>query len=196
MKFQNVAKILSVGVIALVMSGCGSSSSSGGSSSNPDPSPGIIDSGYNSRDNTNAIYHIQGNGHNYQTDNGCVYPEFIHTEYHYEIYDNNTVYINYGTGSKEVEYTCNIIKKYQTVTVNDGAIDAVYYGDGTWANVLYFDRSTGLYYNVNKSYSVDLLHSQLIEVKNGGTTVTILDNSSDEADVLIQNICKEVPLNT
>ncbi len=173
---KKLTTILLTGVTALAFTACGSSDSSGGSSTPPPTGPIVTDSGYSARDDATPLFNIAGNSGYYLTDNKCVYPTFIHTDFYYEVYEDNTVRISYG----DKEYNCNVTKTYIPVTPTDGPLGADYVSEGSFIAILYYDADTNIYYDVERPNKLDKSSTTIIEIKNNGNIAEMVDGEGNE----------------
>jgi hypothetical protein len=185
--------IVLVSSIAL-LSGCGGG---GGSDtpSNPPPVPKVVESGYTTwGDAVKTLFDIKGDKALYATDNGCVYPQFVHTDFYYEVYDDNSVKIKYTKSVspfEEVAYSCAVTKIFTYITPSDGVVGADYMNTGSFSAWLYHDIDTNIYYDIHAAYSLDYKTTVLTYIESNGQTAVVTDANGDEEKVGIINVFKE-----
>ncbi len=183
MKVFKLVNLLSVGVIALVVAGCGGgSSSSGGSVSPTPPGPQVIDSGsVYPYPNGNMLYQIEGNTFYYHVDN-CVLP--IKKKVDFKVYADHTMKVD----NDSIDDTCVITKKFVPHTAVDGNVNAVHINYS-----YYYDNSSKLYYLTS---GPGYVNGKIVKIINNGQNVIIEFAAHEDKKLTLYSVVEEVPLDS
>jgi len=196
MKFVNLTKVVGICAIAIATTGCGGSSSDSGSStptpppsSTPPPSnvPSIIESG-DTYSIMNAPYILKGETFYYGSDSGCILQ--WGRQYHYTVYTNNTITLDYTFHGEERTTTCKIMEKFVDVDIVDGPINANYVAEN-----YFYSNEDGLYYTLEDSINYGINTGVATEVLNNGQNIKYNYQGSNEAQqAKLVSVVEKVPL--